>query len=137
MATVELTKDNFSHTIKDSGIALVDFWAEWCGPCRRFSPIYEEASERHTDLTFAKLDTEAEQELSGVLQIQAIPTLMVFKQGQLIFRQAGLLNSSQLDDLIEQARSLDLDEEGTGADEDTDAAEDTAEAEDTDETQLA
>ncbi len=107
MATTQLTKDNFADIIKAADVALVDFWASWCGPCQRFGPIFEDASTRHEQVTFGKLDTEAEQELASVLQIQAIPTLMAFKQGQLVFRHAGLLSGAQLDDLISQVEAFD------------------------------
>lgn len=117
MATTQLTKDNFADTIKQADVALVDFWASWCGPCQRFGPIFEEASDRHEDVTFGKLDTEAEQELAGALQIQAIPTLMAFKQGQLVFRHAGLLNGAQLDDLIAQVQAFDLEAQDQEQDE--------------------
>ena len=108
MATIELTKDNFVDTINKNEITLVDLWAAWCGPCQRFGPIFEAASERHKDVVFAKLDTEQEQELSAALEVTAIPTLMMFKQGVLIFRQAGLMRGSDLDQLVKQAKELDI-----------------------------
>lgn len=109
MATTELTKDNFASTVEDNEVVLIDFWADWCGPCKRFSPIYEEASTRNADVTFAKVDTEANQELAGALEIQSIPTIMAFRRGNLVFRQSGLLNGKQLDGLIEQVKELDID----------------------------
>lgn len=108
MAPIDLKIDNFVETVQDSEIVLVDFWAAWCGPCQRFAPIFEAASERHPNVTFAKVDTEDQQDLAGGLDIQAIPTLMAFKQGQLVYREAGLMNGSQLDSLIEQIVALDL-----------------------------
>ena len=107
MATTNLTKESFGSTIKDNDIVLVDFWASWCGPCRRFAPIFEEASGRHEGVVFGKVDTEAEQDLAYALDIQSIPTIMAFRAGVLVFRQAGLLNGSQLDDLIKQVGELD------------------------------
>ena len=94
MAPIDLKIDNFVETVQDSEIVLVDFWAAWCGPCQRFAPIFEAASERHPNVTFAKVDTEDQQDLAGGLDIQAIPTLMAFKQGQLVYREAGLMNGS-------------------------------------------
>ncbi|MGO4958527.1 thioredoxin [Luteococcus sp. Sow4_B9] len=108
MAPVAINKDTFASTINDSEIVLVDFWAGWCGPCMRFAPIYDEASGRHEDVTFAKVDTEEERDLAAGLEITSIPTIMAFRQGMLVFRQAGLLNGSQLDKLIEQIKGLDM-----------------------------
>ena len=107
MATTALTSENFTSTVEDNAIVLVDFWADWCGPCKRFSPIYEDASARHEDVVFAKVDTEDARDLAGALEIQSIPTIMGFKDGKLVFRQSGLLSGKQLDSLIEQIQALD------------------------------
>ena len=109
MSTTELNKDNFASTIEGNEVVLIDFWADWCGPCKRFGPIYEEASGRNEDVVFGKVDTEANQELAGALEIQSIPTIMGFRRGSLVFRQSGLLNGKQLDDLITQIKELDID----------------------------
>ena len=110
MATLEITGENFQDTISEDGVVLLDFWAEWCGPCKRFGPIFEEVSEQFPDHTFGKVDTEANQELSAALQIQSIPTLMVFRDGVLLAREAGLLPAAALQELIGKAEELDMEE---------------------------
>ncbi len=110
MATVDLTADTFEPTISKDGIVLVDLWAEWCGPCKMFGPIFEEASEKHEDITFGKVDTEAEQALAGSLGVMSIPTLMMFRDGILLFNQAGAIPQDALEDLIKQAEGLDMDD---------------------------
>jgi len=109
MATVDLTDQTFEPTVLEGGIVLVDFWAEWCGPCRAFAPIYEEASNEHYDVVFAKVDTEAQQALAQAADISSIPTLIAFRDGIGVFKQAGALPRPALDDLIAQVRALDMD----------------------------
>jgi len=110
MSTVELTADTFEPTVTGDGIVLVDVWAEWCGPCKAFAPIYDAAASENPDITFGKVDSEAHPELSSALGVQAIPTLMVFRDGVGLFRQAGALPKAALDDLIRQARALDMEQ---------------------------
>lgn len=109
MATVNLTKDTFEDVVTSNETVIVDFWAEWCGPCRSFAPTYEAASEKYPDIVFAKVDTEAEQELAGSFGIRSIPTLMVFRDQIILYNQAGALPPQYLDDLIQQVNALDMD----------------------------
>jgi thioredoxin 1 len=109
MATINLTSEDFEKTVLDSGIVLVDFWAEWCGPCKQFGPIYEEASNTNPDITFGKIDTEAEQQLAGAAGITSIPTLMAFRDGVLVFAQPGALPAPALNQVIDAVRGLDMD----------------------------
>lgn len=108
MATIDLTKETFRDTVTKQGIVLVDWWAEWCGPCRAFKPIFEAASEQHQDVTFAKIDTDAQQELAGAFEIRSIPTVMLFRDGVLLFAEAGALPQPALEELIAKAQELDM-----------------------------
>jgi len=110
MSTVNITGPEFKDTVHGDGITFVDFWATWCGPCKNFGPIYEKASEANPDITFAKVDTDAEKDLAGALGISSIPTLMVFRDNVMLYREAGALPAKALDSLIDQVRELDMDE---------------------------
>ena len=110
MATIDITNETFAQTIQDNDMVLVDAWAEWCGPCRQFAPIFEQVSEKHDDVAFAKLDTDANQEISAALGIQSIPTLFLFREGILIFQQPGALPPAAIEDVLKQARELDMDD---------------------------
>ena len=110
MATQDLTLDTFETTIKEPGITIVDFWAEWCGPCKMFGPIFEKVSENHPEIRFTKVDTEANQELSGMAGISSIPTLMIFRDGILLFNQAGALPEPALTEIIGKVTALNMDE---------------------------
>lgn len=109
MATRDLTAQEFNDTVNGNDIVLVDFWASWCGPCRAFAPTFSKASEANPDIVFAKVDTEAEEQLAAAAEIRAIPTLMAFKKGHLVFNQAGALPPAALEDLIKQVRDFDVD----------------------------
>ena len=108
MATIDLTSENFEKTINDNPIVIVDFWAPWCGPCKGFAPVYEKASGAHPDVVFAKVNTDEQQELAGSFQIRSIPTLMVFREKVILFQQAGALPGQALDQVLTQAKALDM-----------------------------
>jgi thioredoxin 1 len=110
MATINIDAENFEDTVTENDIVLVDFWADWCGPCKSFEPIYEKASEEHGDIVFAKLDTEVNQMLTGQLGIEGIPTLMAFREGVLVFNQAGALPAPALKQVIDAVKGLDMEE---------------------------
>ena len=108
MATIELTKDNFENTVNGNSIVIIDFWAPWCGPCKGFAPVFEKASEAHADVVFAKVNTDEQQELAGSFNIRSIPTLMVFREKVVLFQQAGALPGSALEQVLTQAKSVDM-----------------------------
>ncbi len=109
MTTQDLTAEKFDETINGNDIVLVDFWASWCGPCRAFAPTFAASSEKHPDVVYAKVDTEAEQQLAAAAKIQSIPTLMAFKKGRLVFNQAGALPPAALEDLVQKVKEFDID----------------------------
>ena len=108
MATIELTKDNFERTISGNQTVIIDFWAPWCGPCRGFAPVFEKASESHPDVVFAKVNSDEQQELAGAFNIRSIPTLMVFRERVILFQQAGALPGQALEQVLTQAKTLDM-----------------------------
>lgn len=108
MSAINLTEATFEETINSEGILLIDWWAEWCGPCKQFAPIFESAAEKHQDITFAKIDTEAEQNLAGAVGITSIPTLMAFREGVLVFAQPGALRAAALNQVIEGVKGLNM-----------------------------
>ena len=109
MATIELTEDSFNSTVENNPFVIIDFWAPWCGPCRNFAPVYEAASEKYPDIVFAKVNTEEEQGIAAAFGIRSIPTLMVFRDQIVLYGQPGALPAGQLEQLIEQAKALDMD----------------------------
>ncbi|PWQ94191.1 thioredoxin [Leucothrix arctica] len=108
MATVDITAETFEETIEKNEIVIVDFWAEWCGPCKSFAPIYEEVSKEYDDVVFGKIDTEAQQELASHFQIRSIPTLMIFREQVVLYSEAGMLNNTQLKEVISKVQELDM-----------------------------
>ena len=108
MATIELTKDNFESTVNGNPMVIIDFWAPWCGPCRGFAPVFEKASDAHPDVVFAKVNSDEQQELAGTFNIRSIPTLMVFREKVILFQQAGALPGQALEQVLAQAKSLDM-----------------------------
>ena len=128
MATVELTAENFNSTVTGSGLVLVDFWAEWCPPCRMFGPVFEKASEKHPDAVFGKVDTEAQPEVAAAFDIRSIPTLMIIRDNIMLYAQPGALPAGALEELITKAEALDMDEVRASMDQAAQAAQAPAKA---------
>ncbi|MDO5740503.1 MAG: thioredoxin [Ornithinimicrobium sp.] len=124
MSTVNLTADSFEKAVSDNDIVLVDWWAEWCGPCKMFAPVYDQAAQKHSDVVFGKVDTEDQQALAAGAGITSIPTIMAFKEGVLVFRQPGALPARDLDSVITQIKALDMDDVRAKMAEEQDAAAD-------------
>ena len=114
MAVEEMTAQSFEETITEKGIVIIDFWAPWCGPCRSFAPIFDKVSDNHTDIVFAKVNTEEEQELAANFQIRSIPTLMIFREQVILYAEAGMLSEPQLEQVIAKVRELDMDDVRAG-----------------------
>ena len=110
MAIINLTEENFNETAEQNPILIIDFWAPWCGPCRQFAPIFEEVASQHTDIAFAKVNTEEQQGIAGYFQIQSIPTVMIIREGIIVFAEPGMLPKEALEDIINQVKALDMDE---------------------------
>ena len=110
MATLALTKDNFDQTVENNDIVIVDFWAQWCGPCRSFAPIFDAASENHADVVFGKVNTEEERELAAAFQVRSIPTIMLLREQVMLYAQPGMLSAAQIEDILTKAKALDMDE---------------------------
>lgn len=108
MATIQLTKENFDETVTNHEIVIVDFWAQWCGPCRSFAPIFEAASEKHADIAFGKVNTEEQQELAAAFQVRSIPTVMILRDEIVLYSQPGMLGASQLEDILAKTKELDM-----------------------------
>lgn len=125
MATIALNKDNFNETIENNDTVIIDFWAQWCGPCKSFSPTFETASENHEDVVFAKVNTEEQQELAQACNIRSIPTLMIFREQILLYSQAGALPPAQLEDIIDKTKALDMQQVRADIEKQSDESKDT------------